>query len=186
MKFRERKLRGLIEVCPEPISDNRGYFMTIYNKKLFEEKGIYGPWVLENQSLSKKRGVIRGLHFQLPPHNQAKLIRVLKGEILDVVIDLRKDSGTFAQWDGMVLSGDNKKMLFVPKGFAHGFCTLAEGCEVMYKADSYYRPESEGAIKWNDPDIGIEWPVKDPILSEKDSKAGSFRSFVNEYGSLDV
>lgn len=186
MKFKERKLQGLVEIDPEPISDNRGYFMATYNKELFEDKGIRASWVLENQSLSKRKGIIRGMHFQFPPHAQAKLIRVVSGEVLDVVIDLRKGSETFGQWDSMVLSGESKKMLFVPKGFAHGFCTLAEGCEVVYKADSYYHPESEGAIRWDDTDIGIEWPVTDPILSDKDSKAGSFRSFEEEYGSLDV
>jgi dTDP-4-dehydrorhamnose 3,5-epimerase len=186
MHIKERKIRGIFEIQLEPHKDKRGFFMRVYDDTIFERHGIHRIWVQENHSLSVEKGVIRGMHFQFPPHTETKLVRALSGEIYDVFIDLRKGSSTFGQWDSIKLSADNKKMIYIPRGFAHGFCTLTQNCEVVYKVDNYYAPDSEGSIRWNDPDLGIDWPVNKPILSEKDSKAKSFREFVEKYRGLEI
>ena len=186
MLIKERRIKGIFEIQLEPHEDKRGFFMRVYDTQLFEEYKINRNWVQENHSLSVEKGVIRGMHFQFPPHSEAKLIRVINGKIYDVFIDLRKGSPTFRQWDSINLSADNKKMIYIPRGFAHGFCTLTENCEILYKMDNYYAPNSEGNIKWNDVDVGINWPVSDPIISEKDLKAKSFREFIEKYGGLEL
>lgn len=186
MLIKERKLRGVFEIKLDPHEDKRGFFMRVYDTQIFEKYKIHKKWVQENHSLSVEKGVIRGMHFQLPPHSEAKLIRVINGKIYDVFIDLRKGSSTFGQWDSIKLSADNKKMIYIPRGFAHGFCTLTKNCEVVYKVDNYYAPGSEYSVRWNDPDLGIDWPENNPILSEKDFKAKSFKEFVETYGGLDV
>ncbi len=186
MKITERKFKGVYEIDLEPRVDARGFFMRVYDEKLFAEKGLHRQWVQENHSLSVARGVVRGMHFQLPPHAETKLVRCIRGEILDAFIDLRRGSPTFGRWDGLVLSADSKKVLYLPRGFAHGFCTLTENCEVTYKVDSYYAPQAEGIIRWNDPDVGIEWPVREPQLSDKDARAPGIREFIEKHGGLDV
>ena len=154
---------------PKVFSDDRGFFFESFNQNDFEKiAGISPTFVQDNHSKSTK-GVLRGLHYQLHPKAQGKLIRAIQGEIFDVVVDIRKDSPTFGQWHGEVLSADNKKQLWIPLGFAHGFLTLSETAEVLYKATDFYAPENERCLAWNDPDIGIEWPLQgEPFLSEKD------------------
>lgn len=161
--FREVKI-----VTPMLFSDNRGFFMETYNFAKLQSCGIETNFIQDNHSFSSEKGTIRGLHYQLNPKSQAKLIRVIKGSILDVVVDIRKNSSTFGNWFGIELSSENKKQLFIPKGFAHGFCTLEENTEVVYKVDEYYVPELDRGIIWNDKDIDITWPIDNPILSNKD------------------
>ena len=184
MLIKERQIKGIFEIQLEPHEDKRGFFMRVYDTQLFEEYKIDRNWVQENHSLSVEKGVIRGMHFQFPPHSEAKLIRVINGKIYDVFIDLRKGSPTFGQWDSINLSAGNKKMIYIPRGFAHGYCTLTENCEILYKMDNYYASNSEDSIRWDDPDVGINWPANKPIISEKDLKAKSFREFVEKYGGL--
>ena len=167
--LKEKKIKGVYTVEPQVFGDNRGYFMETYSKRDFEEIGIFNDWVQDNQS-SSCRGVLRGLHFQRE-HPQAKLVRVFSGSVYDVVVDLRAGSPTYGKWVGEVLNAEDKNMLLVPRGFAHGFLVLSDYAEFTYKCDDYYHPEDEGGIIWNDPDIGIEWPdVGELILSDKDQK----------------
>lgn len=182
----ERKFKGVFEIQLDPHEDKRGFFMRVYDDVIFKKYKIHKKWVQENHSLSVEKGVIRGMHFQFPPHSETKLVRVINGKIYDVFIDLRKGSPTFRQWDSINLSADNKKMIYIPRGFAHGFCTLTKNCEILYKVDNYYASDSEGSIRWNDQDLGIYWPVNNPILSEKDSKAESFEEFIEKYGGLEI
>ncbi len=186
MIIKERKFKRVFEIQLDPHEDERGFFMRVYDTQLFEKYKIHKKWVQENHSLSVEKGVIRGMHFQLPPHSEAKLIRVINGKIYDVFIDLRKGSPTFGQWDSIKLSAENKKMIYIPRGFAHGFCALTKNCEILYKMDNYYTPNNEGNIKWNDSDVGINWPVNNPTISEKDLKARSFREFIERYGGLEL
>jgi dTDP-4-dehydrorhamnose 3,5-epimerase len=186
MLITERRLKGVFEIQLAPREDTRGYFMRVYDDEFFKKHGIHRNWVQENHSMSVSKGVIRGMHFQFPPHAETKLIRVIKGEIYDAFIDLRKGSPTFGQWDSIILSEKNKKLIYIPKGFAHGFCTLTPNCEVLYKVDNIYNFQNESAIRWNDLDLGIDWPVENPILSDKDSSAPSFKDFLNKHGGLEV
>lgn len=142
--------------------------MESYNQKQFEQLGIHINFVQDNHSYSAEAGTLRGLHYQLEPMAQSKLIRVLSGAIYDVFVDIRKDSPTYGQWKGVILSADNKRQLLIPKGFAHGFCTLVPDTHILYKVDQYYSPNHDRGILWNDPALGIDWPVSDPILSDKD------------------
>jgi dTDP-4-dehydrorhamnose 3,5-epimerase len=158
---------------PRVFGDNRGYFMETYNYNQFKEAGMDMVFVQDNQSKSKK-GVLRGLHFQAT-YPQGKLVRVLSGEVFDVGVDLRKGSPTFGKWHGVILSGENRKQFYVPEGFAHGFLVLSDEAEFAYKCTDFYHPEDEVGIIWNDPTIGIEWPLEDLgdiILSEKDKNLG--------------
>lgn len=184
MNVIKRKLEGVFEIQLEPRKDERGFFMRIYDDEIFKKHGIHRNWVQENHSLSVDKGIIRGMHFQFPPYSETKLVRAVAGEIYDVFIDLRKDSPTFGQWDSIILSADNKKMIYIPRGFAHGFCTLSKDCEIMYKVDNYYTPDSEGTIRWDDPSLKIDWPVNNPILSDKDSKSKHFEEFCKIHGGL--
>ena len=167
---------SLPDVCiiePQVFGDQRGYFMETYNENDFKEEGIDLTFVQDNQSKSSK-GVLRGLHFQYT-QPQGKLVRVIKGEVFDVGVDLRKESKTYGKWIGEILSEENKKQLFIPKGFAHGFLVLSDEAEFVYKCTDFYNGEDEGGIQWNDPDIGIEWPLgdlteDDILLSEKDQQ----------------
>ena len=186
MLLKEMKLKGVFEITLEPHEDTRGFFMRTYDDKVFGEYGLHQNWVQENHSYSKKKGTLRGLHFQFPPHAEAKLVRAVSGEIYMAFVDLRKGSPTFGQWDSMTLSEDNRKMLYLPEGLALGMCTLTDNGTLLYKMGDYYAPESAGTIKWDDPDIGIDWPVDNPIISEKDSGAQSFKEFVEAYGGLEV
>lgn len=142
--------------------------MESYNQKQFDQLGIHINFVQDNHSYSAEAGTLRGLHYQLEPMAQSKLIRVLSGAIYDVFVDIRKDSPTYGQWKGVILSADNKRQLLIPKGFAHGFCTLVPDTHILYKVDQYYSPNHDRGILWNDPALGIDWPVSDPILSDKD------------------
>lgn len=170
MKITKTKLDGVVIIEPDIFGDNRGFFMESWNKKKMEEVGLYYDFVQDNHSKSTVKGTLRGIHFQKGDKAQAKLVRCVKGVVLDVAVDLRKNSPTFKQWAGVELSAENKKQLLIPRGFGHGFVTLTDDVEFLYKADNYYAPEAEGGIRWNDPDIGVEWGVENPILSEKDKK----------------
>lgn len=168
-KFIKTQIEGLYIIEPTVFGDHRGYFMETYNAQEFQEAGLDMIFVQDNQSKSKK-GVLRGLHFQ-KKYPQGKLIRVIKGEVFDVAVDLRTDSKTYEKWVGAVLSEENKKQFYIPKGFAHGFLVLSDEAEVVYKCTDYYQPEDEGGILWNDPEIEIEWlldKVEEVILSTKD------------------
>lgn len=181
MEFQKTTLEGAYLIKPKVFNDERGFFMENYSKKKFEEAGIFADFVQENHSMSVTKGVLRGLHFQNPGFTQAKLVRVTKGTVYDVIVDLRKDSPTFGKWEGFELSANNYNMLFVPRGFAHGFCTTEDYTEFQYACDDFYAPESEGAIAWNDPTLKIYWPVENPILSKKDSEAQLFANFVSPF-----
>ena len=162
------KIKGVYIITPKVFGDDRGYFMETFSAKDFKENGLDYNFVQDNQSLSKK-GVLRGLHFQ-KEHPQAKLVRVLDGEVFDVAVDLRAGSETYGQYVGVLLSGENKKQLLIPRGFAHGFLVVSERAEFMYKCDEFYHPEDEGGLPFDDPDIGIEWPQIEAeyLLSDKD------------------
>lgn len=165
--FNETKIKDVYIIDVKTYGDNRGYFMETYKESDFKQAGLNYNFVQDNQSSSRK-GVLRGLHFQ-KAHPQAKLVRVLKGEVFDVAVDLRKNSPTYGQWVGVVLSEENKRQFMIPRGFAHGFVVMSDYAEFAYKCDELYHPEDEGGIMWNDPAIGIEWPeVGKIILSEKD------------------
>ncbi|MFA9556929.1 dTDP-4-dehydrorhamnose 3,5-epimerase [Evansella sp. AB-rgal1] len=164
------KLQGVYILEPAVYDDNRGFFMESYNKKVLKEQSIDVSFVQDNHSLSTEAGVLRGLHYQLNPRAQSKLVRVCSGAIIDIIVDLRQNSETFGQWISVMLSEQNKHQVFIPKGFAHGFCTIEPNTQVLYKVDEYYEPKHDRGIIWNDPSIGIQWPTSTPILSEKDSK----------------
>ena len=176
-KISETGIEGLIVIEPQLFGDSRGYFFESYNKRDFIKLGLKYDFVQDNQSLSSK-GVLRGLHFQIK-YPQTKLVRVLEGEVFDVAVDLRKNSPTYGKWYGVRLSSENNKMLLIPKNFAHGFLVLSEKAVFCYKVDDFYHPNDEGGIIWNDPDIGITWPVIDHIhLSEKDLNHPKFKDLV--------
>ena len=186
-KFRkiETGIKDLILIEPTVFQDQRGFFMESYSKKDFLEIGLHMEFVQDNHSKSKK-GVLRGLHFQTK-HSQGKLVRVIKGSVWDVAVDLREKSYSFGKWYGVLLSEENKKMLYVPEGFAHGFLTLEDNTESQYKCTNFYYPEYDAGVKWDDPDIGIEWPFeefgleKDEILlSEKDIKRPGFKEYFKD------
>ena len=187
MDIKERRLKGVFEITLEPHMDERGFFMRTFDRKLFKDAGIKQEWVQENHARSDKKNIIRGLHFQLPPYSETKMVRCVFGEILDVFVDLRKDSETFGQWDSIELSAENKKMILIPRGFAHGYRTLTDESEALYKVDNYYNPDSECGILWNDIDLNIDWKIDkddDKFLSEKDKKNISFKEFMNKYGGI--
>lgn len=172
-------INDVILLTPIVYKDDRGYFMESYNQKKVELM-IKDRFVQDNESVSHKN-VLRGLHLQLPPHAQSKLVRVIKGSILDVVVDLRKDSETYGKHFKHVLSGENKKQLYIPVGFAHGFLSLEDDTILNYKCSDYYHAKSEASILWNDPDLSIDWGVNDPILTEKDQLAQNFVTFENPF-----
>jgi dTDP-4-dehydrorhamnose 3,5-epimerase len=169
MKIEETFIKNLVVVFPSVFTDDRGYFFESYNRTKFTDLGINIEFVQDNQSFSKK-GTLRGLHYQNPPFAQTKLIRVLQGEIMDVAVDLRKDSATYGKCFGILLSAENKKQLLVPQGFAHGFSVISETAVVMYKCDQFYNKQSEGGIRFDDPTLNIDWgmDLADAIVSEKD------------------
>ncbi len=169
MPFHETPFEGLKIFEPRRFEDERGYFYESYNRKLFEDNGIDAVFVQDNQAFSQ-RGTLRGLHFQRPPHAQAKLVRVVKGEVLDIAVDLRKEQPTFGHWFGIRLSEENHKQLYLPRGFAHGYLVLSEAALFLYKCDNYYAPEYEAGIRYDDPHLNINWefPSEQFIVSEKD------------------
>lgn len=168
MKLTPLKLDGASLLEPITHGDHRGYFMESYNEEVLKQLGIHYNFIQDNQSLSAEAGILRGLHYQLNPKAQTKLIRVLSGSIYDVILDIRHNSQTFGQWAGVILSEHNKRQLLVPQGFAHGFCTLVPNTKVFYKVDEYYSPEHDRGILWSDPSLKIDWPVSEPVLSDKD------------------
>jgi len=172
MKFIKTKLSGVWIIEPKVFEDSRGYFLESYNRKIFQENGVDVNFIQDNVSRSTK-GTLRGLHYQLPPHTQGKLVRVTYGEVFDVAVDLRRKSPTFGQWFGHTLSEANKLALYVAPGFAHGFLVLSDAAEFTYKCTALYAPQAERAIQWDDPKIGIQWPMRPNLnlLSEKDNKA---------------
>ena len=163
-------IEGLCVITPAVHGDARGYFIETYSQRDMEENGININFVQDNHSMSSVKGTLRGIHFQKGDNAQAKLVRCVKGSVLDVAIDLRHDSPTYKQWVAVELSEENKKQLLIPRGFGHGFVTLTDEVEFLYKADNYYAPEADGGIRWNDPEIGVDWGVEKPILSAKDEK----------------
>ena len=171
MKVIETGFKGLVLLEPKVFGDNRGYFMESYNSKVLKSLGLDAEFIQDNQS-SSKYGVVRGLHYQNAPYAQTKLVRVLSGTILDVVVDLRKDQPTFGKPYAIEISAENKRQIYVPRGFAHGFSVLSEAAEILYKCDNYYHPEAEGGVLYNDPALRIDWGVKQELisLSEKDKK----------------
>ena len=183
MLVEDTPLAGVKLITPRRFGDNRGFFAESYSAKALAEHGIDTVFVQDNHSLSMTVGTIRGLHFQNPPHAQDKLVRCGKGCLFDVAVDIRKGSPTYGQWFGAELSFENGRQLLIPKGFAHGFVTRLTETEIIYKCSDYYHPETEGALIWNDPDIGIEWGMGDlePVLSAKDAVAGRFAEFESAF-----
>jgi len=163
--------------------DERGYFIETFNTRTYAEAGVANTFVQDNQSLSRRAGTIRGLHFQRPPAAQAKLVRVLRGSIFDAVVDLRHGSQSYGRWCSAILTGDGGEQLFVPRGFAHGFCTLEPDTEVAYKVDNFYSPSFDAGLRWDDPDLAIPWPVRpgDAVISGKDAGLPFFRSLVSPF-----
>ncbi len=176
MEIIKTSIEGLLIIKPDVFKDERGYFFESYNKERFAKEGLTMNFVQDNESKSSK-GVLRGLHFQKPPYAQGKLVRVVKGSVMDVAVDLRKDSPTYGKWESVVLSEDNKLQFWIPEGFAHGFVTLEDETVFNYKCTNIYNKESEGSLLWNDPDINIDWNIENPILSEKDKVSPLFKNF---------
>lgn len=169
MKKIETAIPGVYIIEPQVFGDHRGYFMETYSTEKFHAIGIDNEFVQDNQSFTAQKGTLRGLHFQNDPMAQAKLVRVTRGAVLDVSVDLRKGSPTYKQWVSVELSAENKRMFFIPRGFAHGFVTLTDDVEFVYKVDNLYSKENDRGIRFNDPEIGVDWGVEEPILSQKDT-----------------
>lgn len=180
MKIIETEIPDVKIIEPRVFGDERGFFFESFNQKLFE-KAIGCPvnFVQDNHSRSSK-GVLRGLHYQLTPHTQAKLVRCVVGEVFDVAVDIRKSSPTFGQWVGVYLSAENKRQLWIPEGFAHGFLTMSETAEFLYKTTNFYAPQSEGCLAWNDSQINIAWPIKEVLLSGKDQLGLTLSDYFNK------
>ena len=175
LQVTESKLQGVYIITPEVFGDHRGWFMESWSEEKLAQNGINCHFVQDNHSFSASKGTLRGLHYQLNPKCQAKIIRCTSGAILDVAVDIRRGSPQYKQWVAVELTEENKKQLFVPRGFAHGFLTLTDNVEVQYKADNYYAPECDGNIRYDDPEIGIDWGLGEFILSEKDQRAPLLR-----------
>ena len=170
MNVVETKLKSVLLLEPRVFQDERGYFFESWNQARYREAGIHADFVQDNLSFSH-RGVLRGLHFQVPPHAQGKLVSVLQGSVFDVAVDLRMASPSFGQWVGVELSSDNLRQMYIPEGFAHGFVVTSESALFSYKCTNFYAPQHERSLRWDDPEIAIEWPITDPILSPKDAEA---------------
>ncbi len=180
-EFKKLSIPDVILIEPEVFKDERGFFMEVYKKSIFEKEGIKVNFVQDNYSKSQKN-VIRGLHYQMPPAEQAKLVRCVKGKVFDVVVDIRRGSPYYGKWIGDYLSEENKGMLFIPSGFAHGFLTLSEEADIVYKTSNEYSSQHERGILWKDPNIAIEWPLEgEPILSEKDKKLPVLKEADNNF-----
>ena len=174
MKVTQTTLPDVLIIEPKVFGDARGFFVELYHGRRYREAGVPVDFVQDNMSLSR-RGTLRGLHYQ-HPNDQAKLVQVLQGEVFDVAVDIRKGSPAFGKWYGAYLSEENKRQLFIPAGFAHGFCVTSDSALLMYKCSDYYNAAADGAVAWNDPDIGIEWPVTEPLLSTKGAAAPRLRA----------
>lgn len=171
MKIINTDIEGVYIIEPKVFGDYRGWFTETYSKKKLADQGLNIDFVQDNHSFSAKKGTLRGLHFQINPKAQAKLIRCIRGKILDVAVDIKKGSPTYKKWVSVELSEENKRQFFIPKGFAHGFVALTDNVEVQYKVDEYYSPENDRSIRYDDPNIGVNWGIDNPILSDKDIKA---------------
>ena len=185
MKVIKTGLEGVVIVEPDRFGDHRGYFSETYCKPRYEEAGIPADFVQDNMSFSAQEGTLRGLHWQNPPYAQAKLVSVARGRVIDVAVDIRKGSPTFGQWHGELLTEKNMKQFYVPKGFAHGFLVLSEYAEFCYKCSEFYHPGDEGGLKYDDPEIGVQWPIPEGMeltLLERDIKWGGLSAYVEEYG----
>ncbi|MBK9283887.1 MAG: dTDP-4-dehydrorhamnose 3,5-epimerase [Sphingobacteriaceae bacterium] len=180
MEVIKTKINDLIIIQPKVFADERGYFFESYNESVFKAHQLDLKFVQDNQSLSQK-GVLRGLHFQNPPHAQGKLVRVITGAVLDVAVDIRKNSPTYGQWHAVELTEENKTMFYIPPGFAHGFATLRDNTIFSYKCTNIYNKDSEGCILWNDPDLNIDWRVSNPKLSDKDLTGEKFSDFKSNF-----
>lgn len=183
MEVKKTDIEGVLIVEPKVWGDDRGYFFESFNAREFAEKtGLNITFVQDNESKSRY-GVLRGLHFQLPPYTQSKLVRVVKGRVLDIAVDIRKGSPTYGKWVSCELTEDNHRQFFVPKGMAHGFCVLSEEAVFQYKCDDFYHPEAEGGIAWDDPDIAVQWPIpaEDISLSERDKHHPCFGDFISPF-----
>ncbi|MAZ55102.1 MAG: dTDP-4-dehydrorhamnose 3,5-epimerase [Flavobacteriales bacterium] len=180
MELKKTKIEGLIIIKPQIHSDERGYFYESYNKVFLKKKGLDFNFIQDNQSLSHK-GVLRGLHFQAPPFEQGKLVRVIQGSVLDIAVDIRSSSPTYGKYESVVLSGENKTQFWIPPGFAHGFITLENNTIFCYKCTAIYSKKSEGSILWNDPHLNINWKINEPIVSNKDKKAKLFENFKSPF-----
>lgn len=175
MQVTKTKLDGVVIIEPQVFGDNRGFFMESWNKREMAAAGVLYDFVQDNHSFSLLKGTLRGIHFQKGEWSQAKLVRCIRGAVFDVAVDLRKDSSTYKQWVGVELSAENKKQLLIPRGFGHGFVTLTDNVEFLYKADNYYAPQAECGIRWNDPEIAVQWGIANPVLNEKDVSNPWFR-----------
>lgn len=187
MTIKELKVKGAFEIQLKPNIDHRGFFMRTYDEKIFKQHDLNTRWVQESHSKSLKKWTVRGIHFQHPPYTETKLIRVIEGEILFAIIDLRIGSETFGKWTQIIVSAKKKNVIYIPKGCAPGMCTLTSNSQIIYKMDQFFTPESYDNIKWDDPDLAIDWPTKNPAdISERDSNAQSFKYFVKKYGGIKV
>ncbi|MEI6436204.1 MAG: dTDP-4-dehydrorhamnose 3,5-epimerase [Bacteroidota bacterium] len=173
-------LEGLLIIKPDVFEDERGYFFESFNHEKFLKEGLDLKFLQDNESKSKK-GVLRGLHFQAPPFAQGKLVRVMRGSVLDVAVDIRKSSSTYGKWESIVLSGQNKWMYWIPPGFAHGFVTLEDDTIFFYKCTNGYNKASEGSVRWNDPQLNIDWGIADPVISDKDKVSPGFKGFITPF-----
>lgn len=180
MKFIETEIEGLIIIEPDVFNDARGYFFESYNKKKYFDVGLRYEFVQDNLSMSQKN-VLRGLHFQKPPYEQGKLVQVLRGAVLDVAVDIRKNSATYGKHHSLLLSAKNKTQFFIPPGFAHGFVTMEDNTIFSYKCTNVYNKDSEGSIFWNDKNLNIDWNTQSPIISEKDKLAAGFQKFTSPF-----
>ncbi|HIU29056.1 MAG TPA: dTDP-4-dehydrorhamnose 3,5-epimerase [Candidatus Egerieisoma faecipullorum] len=181
MNFIRTEIEGVWIVEPKVFGDHRGFFMESWSKRSFEEAGLFYDFVQDNHSSSSVKGTLRGIHFQRGDKAQAKLVRCVKGAVLDVAVDLRPSSPTYKKWVAVELSAENKRQLLIPRGFGHGFVTLTDDVEFLYKADNFYAPEADGGIRWNDPEISVDWGVENPILSKKDSESPFLKDAVTGF-----
>ena len=181
MNFIATKIEGVYIIEPKVFGDHRGFFMESWSRREFEKAGLSYDFVQDNHSSSTVKGTLRGIHFQRGDKAQAKLVRCVKGAVLDVAVDLRPASPTYRQWVAVELSGENKRQFLIPRGFGHGFVTLTDDVEFLYKADNYYAPEADGGIRWNDPELAVDWGVSDPILSDKDRSAPFLKDAVTGF-----
>jgi dTDP-4-dehydrorhamnose 3,5-epimerase len=186
MQIEETPIPGLLVITPARFGDARGFFSESYNKARMAEHGIKTQFVQDNHSLSEQAGTVRGLHFQSPPHAQAKLVRCGRGRLFDVAVDIRKGSPTYGKWFGLELTFENGKQLLIPEGFLHGFATRVPNTEIIYKCSDFYAPDCDGAVRFDDPDIAIDWGLDDkaPLLSDKDASAPLLRDLMNPFTFL--
>ena len=181
MNFIETEINGVLIVEPSVFGDHRGFFMESWSKRAFEEAGLHYNFVQDNHSSSSVKGTLRGIHFQRGVMSQAKLVRCVKGAVYDVAVDLRPESPTYKKWIGIELSAENKRQLLIPRRFGHGFVTLTDDVEFLYKADNFYEPEYDGGVRWNDPELKINWGIDNPILSDKDQNSPFLKDAVTDF-----